>query len=94
MRTAKEAKEIGLISEVVSLENLEAETFDIAKKISEKSLPVLILAKEAVLRSYETTLNEGLRNERRLFQSTFSLNDQKEGMKAFLEKRKAKFRNN
>ena len=91
--TAKEAKEIGLISEVVSLENLEAETFDIAKKISEKSLPVLILAKEAVLRSYETTLNEGLRNERRLFQSTFSLNDQKEGMKAFLEKRKAKFRN-
>ena len=54
---------------------------------------MLILAKEAVLRSYETTLNEGLRNERRLFQSTFSLNDQKEGMKAFLEKRKAKFRN-
>ena len=92
--TAKEAKEIGLISEVVSLENLEAETFDIAKKISEKSLPVLILAKEAVLRSYETSLAEGLRNERRLFQSTFSLNDQKEGMKAFLEKRKAKFRNN
>ena len=51
------------------------------------------MAKEAVNRSYELSLEEGMKNERRLFQSTFSLMDRKEGMKAFLEKRKAKFLN-
>ena len=58
-----------------------------------KSLPILILAKEAILRSFETTLSEGMVNERRLFQATFELNDRKEGMQAFLEKRPPHFNN-
>ena len=52
-----------------------------------------MLAKEAVIRSYETTLSEGMINERRLFQSTFALKDRKEGMEAFLNKRTPKFNN-
>ena len=64
-----------------------------ASKIAEFSLPSLIMAKEAVNRSYETTLSEGLRFERRLFHSMFALEDQKEGMAAFSEKRPARFKN-
>ena len=58
-----------------------------------KSLPVLMLAKEAVNSSYELSLEEGMKNERALFKATFSLLDRKEGMRAFLEKRKANFKN-
>ena len=91
--SAKEAFNSGLISKVVPLKSLEYETDKIASAIASKSLPVLILAKEAILRSYETTLSEGMVNERRIFQSTFQLNDRKEGMNAFLEKRKPRFKN-
>ncbi len=91
--SAVEAKEFGLISKVVPADALLSETMQLARKIADKSLPILIMAKEAVNRSYELSLEEGMKNERRLFQSTFSLMDRKEGMKAFLEKRKAKFLN-
>ena len=91
--TALEAKEYGLVSKVVPTQLLLKKSLEIASKIAEKSLPVLIMAKEAVNRSFELSLEEGIKNERRLFQSTFSLKDRKEGMQAFLEKRKAKFYN-
>jgi len=64
-----------------------------ASKIAEFSLPSIMLAKEAVDRAFETTLAEGLRFERRMFHSLFALEDQKEGMAAFIEKRKPAFRN-
>ena len=90
---AKEALDYGLVSKVVELNILNQEVEDLAKSIASKSLPVLMLAKEAVIRSYETTLSEGMVNERRLFQSTFALKDRKEGMEAFLNKRAPKFNN-
>jgi enoyl-CoA hydratase len=90
---AKEALDYGLVSKVVELNILNKEVEDLAQSIASKSLPVLMLAKEAVIRSYETTLSEGMVNERRLFQSTFALKDRKEGMEAFLNKRAPKFNN-
>ena len=63
----------------------------VAEAIAEMSLPIVMMAKESVNRSYETTLAEGVRFERRLFHSMFATNDQKEGMAAFIDKRKAKF---
>ena len=93
MINAKEAFELGLVSRVVTLESIDEETYKLARSIASKSLPVLILAKEAILRSYETTLSEGMINERRLFQSTFALDDRKEGMQAFIEKRAPNFKN-
>ena len=89
--SAAEALNYGLVSKVVSIKDLERETTNLAENIASKSLPVLILAKEAILRSFESTLSEGMINERRLFQSTFELEDRKEGMEAFLEKRLPKF---
>ena len=91
---AEEALKFGLVSKVVPLSSLEEETKNLAVSIASKSLPILILAKEAILRSFESTLSEGMVNERRLFHSTFELEDRKEGMLAFLEKRPAKFNNN
>ena len=63
-----------------------------AEKIASLSLPSLLMAKEAVNRSYELTLSEGVRFERRLFQSTFGIADRKEGMTAFMEKRPPVYR--
>ena len=91
--SANEALEFGLVSKVVSIDDFEKEVNLLALSIATKSLPVLILAKEAVLRSFDTPLTEGMINERRLFQSTFQLEDRKEGMKAFLNKRKPNFKN-
>jgi enoyl-CoA hydratase len=65
----------------------------VAEKIAGFSLPSLMTAKEAVNRAFETTLSEGVRFERRVFQSLFATEDQKEGMAAFAEKRKANFQN-
>ena len=93
MMDAAEAERSGLVSQVVPAADLVAEAVKVAQKIAEFSLPAVIMAKEAVNRSYETTLAEGLRFERRLFHSMFALDDQKEGMAAFVEKRKAAFRN-
>ena len=64
-----------------------------AQKIAELSLPIVMMAKESVNRAFETTLAEGVRFERRLFHSAFATEDQKEGMAAFVEKRKPAFKN-
>ena len=93
MMDAAEAERCGLVSRVVPAADLVEEALKAAGKIAEFSLPAVIMAKEAVNRSYETTLSEGLRFERRMFHSMFALEDQKEGMAAFAEKRPARFRN-
>jgi enoyl-CoA hydratase len=93
MMDAAEAERSGLVSRVVPMGELLEEAFKAASKIAEFSLPAVMMAKEAVNRSYESTLAEGLRFERRLFHSMFALEDQKEGMAAFIEKRSANFRN-
>ena len=89
---ADEAERSGLVSRVVPAKKLLEETMATAHKIAEKSALSVSAIKESVNRSYETTLSEGLLFERRLFQSLFSTEDQKEGMAAFLEKREAQFR--
>ena len=89
---AEEAERSGLVSRVVPAAKLLPETMAIARKIAEKSQVAVKAAKEAVNRSYETTLREGLQFERRLFHSLFATEDQKEGMAAFLEKREPQFR--
>jgi enoyl-CoA hydratase len=93
MMDAAEAERCGLASRVVPAADLVEEALKAAGKIAEFSLPAVMMAKEAVNRSYETTLAEGLRFERRLFHSMFALEDQKEGMAAFAEKRPPRFQN-
>ena len=93
MMDAAEAERAGLVSRVVPAGELLDEALKAAAKIAGFSLPSVIMNKEAVNRAYETTLAEGLRFERRVFQSMFALDDQKEGMAAFTEKRKPDFRN-
>ena len=93
MMEVEEAEKLGLVSRIISSENFLDKVLEIAKEISEKSLPALIMAKDAVNSSYETSLSQGVVYERRLFRSAFSLEDQKEGMRAFIEKRKAEFKN-
>ena len=92
MMDATEAERAGLVSRIVPVAELMAETLKIAQKIAEQSVPALMMVKEAVNRSYETTLAEGLRFERRLFHAAFASEDQKEGMAAFAEKRKPVFK--
>ena len=89
---ADEAERSGLVSRVVPAKKLMEEAMSAAHKIAEKSTLTTMAVKEAVNRSYETTLNEGLLFERRLFHSLFATEDQAEGMNAFLEKREAQFR--
>ncbi|MEQ1941358.1 enoyl-CoA hydratase [Mesorhizobium sp. VNQ89] len=93
MMDAAEAERCGLVSRMVPAADLVEEALKAATKIAEFSQPAVMMAKEAVNRAFETTLAEGLRFERRLFHSLFALEDQKEGMAAFAEKRPAKFRN-
>jgi enoyl-CoA hydratase len=93
MMDAAEAERSGLVSRVVPKEQLLDEAFKAANRIAELSRPVVMIAKEAVNRAYETTLTEGVRFERRVFHSTFAFEDQKEGMAAFAEKRKPAFKN-
>jgi enoyl-CoA hydratase len=76
----------------VPLADLLPEALAAAGKIASLSLPAVMMAKEAINRAYETTLSEGLRFEKRMFHSMFALDDQKEGMAAFVEKRPAAFR--
>lgn len=89
---AEEAERSGLVSRVVPVKKLKEEALGAAQKIAEKSVLTSMAVKEAVNRSYETTLSEGILFERRLFHSLFATEDQKEGMSAFLEKRQAQFR--
>ena len=89
---AAEAERSGLVARVVPARDLMTEARATAAKIAEKSQIAVIAAKDAVNRAFETTLAEGIRYERRAFQSLFATADQKEGMAAFLEKREAQFR--
>jgi enoyl-CoA hydratase len=91
--SAQQALAAGLVSKVVTREQLVAEALDIASSIARHSLPVLMAIKEAVGRSFESSLNEGLLFERPLFHASFALHDQKEGMAAFLQKRAPEFLN-
>ena len=90
--TAEEAERSGLVSRVVPAKKLMDEAMAAAAKIAEKSMLATMAVKEAVNRSYETNLREGLLFERRLFHGLFATEDQKEGMSAFLEKREPQFR--
>ena len=89
---AAEAERSGLVARVVPARDLMTEARATAARIAEKSQIAVIAAKDAVNRAFETTLAEGLRYERRAFQSLFATADQKEGMAAFLEKREPQFR--
>jgi enoyl-CoA hydratase len=89
---AAEAERSGLVSRVVPVADLLPEALKAAEKIASMSRPLAMMVKDAVNRAYETTLAEGVRFERRLFHATFALEDQKEGMAAFVEKRKPQFK--
>lgn len=91
MMDAQEAERSGLVSRIVPAGDLVDEAVTVAERIAALSRPAVAMAKDAVNRAFETTLAEGVRFERRLFQSCFALADQKEGMAAFAEKRKAAF---
>lgn len=91
MMDAAEALASGLVSRVVPTEELMDVAMDVASTIASKSLPVAYAAKEAVNRAFETTLAEGVRAERHGIYSLFALDDQKEGMAAFAEKRDPEF---
>ena len=90
---AAEALRAGIAARVVPADRLLDEAMEAAETIAGMSLPIAMLAKEAVNAAYETTLGSGLRFERRAFFSTFATNDQKEGMRAFIEKRAPSFTN-
>lgn len=93
MMEADEAERAGLVSRVVSKESLLEEALKAAETIASKSLPVAMMAKEAVNRAYEVTLTEGIQFERRVFHSLFATEDQSEGMAAFVDKRAPQFKN-
>ena len=93
MMDAAEAERSGLVTRVVANDKLVEEALRTAAQIAALSRPAVLAAKEAVNRAYETTLAEGVRFERRLFHALFATADQKEGMAAFAEKRKAAFKN-
>jgi enoyl-CoA hydratase len=90
---AQEAERAGLVSRVVPADKLQEVALAVAQKIASYSLPVAMMIKESINRAYETPLSEGVLFERRVFHSQFALEDQKEGMAAFVEKRKPTFKN-
>ncbi len=93
MMDAAEAERAGLVSRIVAVDDLAEDAMKTATSIAEKSLPVAIMTKEAINTAFETTLAQGIRFERRVFHSQFTLEDQKEGMAAFTEKRAPHFKN-
>lgn len=92
MMDAKEAERAGLVSRVVPTDELISTVMEAAETIASKSLPIAMMTKEAINRSFEMGLTEGVRWERRVFQSQFATEDQSEGMAAFAEKRSAHFK--
>jgi enoyl-CoA hydratase len=93
MMDAVEAERCGLVARIVPKAELRAEAIKVAKQIAAFSRPIVMLTKDAVNRAYELPLTEGVRYERRIFHSVFATEDQKEGMAAFVEKRKPAFKN-
>ena len=93
MMDAAEAERSGLVARVVPAANLADEARKVAETIAGMSLPSVLAAKEAVNRAFETPLAEGVLFERRVFHSLFATEDQKEGMRAFVEKRKPEWKN-
>lgn len=93
MMDATEAEKCGLVARIFPTDKLIEETLAAAQVIASYSLPVVMMVKESVNRAYESSLAEGLLFERRSFHASFALDDQKEGMTAFIEKRKPAFRN-
>ena len=93
MMDAPEAERAGLVSRVIAADKLLEEALATAEKIAGFSLPSVMMVKESINRAYEGTLAEGLLFERRAFHSAFALEDQKEGMAAFIDKRKPAFKN-
>jgi enoyl-CoA hydratase len=93
MMDAAEAERAGLVSRIVPAADLLTEAVKIAERISEMSRPIAMMVKESVNRAYETTLAEGVRFERRVFHASFATEDRREGMAAFIAKRKPAFRN-
>ena len=89
---AAEAERVGLVSRVVPASNLMGEALKAAERIADMSMPVAMMAKESVNRAFESSLAEGIRFERRMFHAAFALEDQKEGMAAFVEKRQPSFK--
>jgi enoyl-CoA hydratase len=92
MMDAAEAERSGLVARVVPAEKLLDEALAAAEKIAGFSLPIVLMAKESVSRAFESSLAEGIKFERRLFHAAFGTEDQKEGMAAFVEKRKPSFK--
>ncbi|MEQ8195905.1 MAG: enoyl-CoA hydratase [Rhodospirillales bacterium] len=93
MMDAEEAERAGLVSRIVPAAELRGEAIKVAAKIASLPRAAVLMAKEAIKRAEETGLTDGLRFERRLFHATFATEDQKEGMAAFVEKRKPGFKN-
>ena len=93
MMDATEAERAGLVARVIPADNLLEETIAAAETIASYSLPVVMMIKESINRAFEGSLQEGLLFERRVFHSAFALEDQKEGMAAFVAKRKPEFKN-
>ena len=89
---AQEAERCGLVSRILPQDDLLEEALRTAERIARLSQPVVAMAKEAVNRAFETSLSEGLRFEKRQFHSTFAIEDRREGMSAFMEKRKPVFK--
>jgi enoyl-CoA hydratase len=93
MMDAEEAERAGLVARVISADKLLDETLAAAETIAGYSLPGVMMIKESINRAFESSLSEGLLFERRAFHAAFALEDQKEGMAAFVEKRKPAFKN-
>ncbi|HHK73704.1 MAG TPA: enoyl-CoA hydratase [Rhizobiales bacterium] len=93
MMNASEAEQAGLVSRVIAGDDLVKQALKTANRIAGFSQPIVMMTKESVNRAQETSLAEGIRFERRLFQSMFATKDQKEGMSAFVEKRTPRFKN-
>jgi enoyl-CoA hydratase len=93
MMDAEEAERANLVARIVPTEQVVAEAVKLGERIAALSGPAVAVAKEAVNRAFESTLSEGVRFERRVFQALFATEDQKEGMAAFAAKRKPEFRN-
>jgi enoyl-CoA hydratase len=91
MMDAKEAESAGLVARIIPSDDLMSETLKAACKIAEFSRPAISMNKETINKTFEMTLEEGLKFERRLFHAMFATNDQKEGMAAFIAKRKPQF---